>query len=91
MWSDTPKKTRFIVSRANTTYANLLTSILNELHRWDVPQLFSYLKVDSIMNDPKMIKDIAFITDLSRQQVKNRLDTLKKVAIVIKDHYVTLS
>ncbi|MFO7791423.1 MAG: hypothetical protein R6W73_00380 [Candidatus Saliniplasma sp.] len=43
------------------------------------------------MNDPKMIKDIAFITDLSRQQVKNRLDTLKKVAIVIKDHNVTLS
>ncbi len=79
-------KRKVFVSRANTTHANLLTSILTEFPRWDVPELFSYsnLKVASIMNDPKRIKDIAFITDLSRQQVKNCLNTLSKVAIVTK-------
>ncbi len=79
-------KRKVFVKRANTVHANLLTSIITEFPRWDIPELFSHsnLKVASIMNTPMRIKDIAFLTNLSRQQVKNCLNTLSKVAIVIK-------
>lgn len=79
-------KRKVFVKRANTAHANLLTSIVNEFPRWDIADLFSHsnLKIASIMKIPMKITDIAFLTNISRQQVKNCLDTLSKVAIVIK-------
>ncbi|MFO7793160.1 MAG: hypothetical protein R6W73_09340 [Candidatus Saliniplasma sp.] len=75
------------IKRANTSHSNLLKTIFNEYPRWEVEKLFSHsrLKVAAVISEPKYVKDIVFITGLSRQYVRECLKRLSSVGIVIKE------
>ncbi len=75
------------VKRADTSHSNLLKTIQNEYPRWKIEELFSHsrLRVAGMIMKPKRVKDIVFLTRLSRQYVRRCLKELAEVGIVIKD------
>ncbi len=76
------------VSRSGNSHSNMLWTIVNEYPRWNIKDLFSHshLRIAAMMNDPKRIKDIVFVTGLSRQYIRRCLKDLTKVGIVIKEN-----
>ena len=75
------------IKRADTSHSNLLKTILSEYPRWNIEKLFSHsrLKIAGMIEEPKRVKDIVFLTGLSRQYVRRCLKQMAEVGMVIKD------
>ncbi len=72
--------------RAETSHSLLLQTIVNEYPGWDIEKLFSHssLRIVGFLSKPKRIKDIVFLTGLSRQHIRIRLRKFLDVGIVKK-------
>ncbi len=73
------------VKRADTSHSSILQTIVNEYPDWGIEELFSHsgLKILGVL--PKRIKDIVFLTGLSRQYIRSRLKKFLNVGIVKRD------
>ncbi|MFW6305078.1 MAG: hypothetical protein ACOC1V_04815 [Candidatus Saliniplasma sp.] len=72
------------VKRADTSHSSILQTIVKEYPGWDIEELFSHsgLKILGVLFEPKRIKDIVFLTGLSRQYIRSRLKKFLDVGIV---------
>ncbi len=77
---------RVYVRRAKTSHSLLLQTIVNEFPGWEIEELFSHssLRIVGFLTKPKRVKDIVFLTGLSRQYVMIRLRNFLDVGIVKK-------
>ena len=75
------------VKRADTSHSSILQTIINEYQGWNFEELFSHsgLKIVGVLFQPKRIKDIVFLTGLSRQYIRSRLKKFLNVGIVKRD------